>query len=624
MVVYCDWCKRVPVNYPGQVCSPKCREEIEAAQRNHRAQHENAKARAEAREAAAQLHDAQLQKANAEALLAETTAAAVRHKALTEAAARQTEAAAKVKLSHQAAQAEERRRQEAHYVALGTSGRNALAQKAKSDMDRVAIMAIFDILGDADSLIDQVERLPSLDSLSDQTLKQTADKMTALRPKLIDKRTEMGAIQYWAAGKDRKAALNAYQAALDCMDQWGVKIQAALDQRNAARKVAGQQAATLLNQYNEVLRFKAQHLWATTTVQQWKSTVKFEDKDYAAQDKMLQEHITKLNNISFFERMWSKKDSYNYLQKCIPDQQDAINKKQRICEQAKQQLSEAEAQVTQIVSPLSDQQQHALFDATQQSILFALNLDHASEDQRTAVLGAILGIACGAGTWTPWGPAPKSLMHASRTPKVTLTRPFTLGAVTVPQILWERVMGTQPSHFKGELLPVEGVTWYEAVRFCNKLSERLGLSPVYQIRGEKQLEVLWDHNATGFRLPTEAEWGWAEYRSSEEHPADAGWNKKTASQPHSVGLTKPNLWGFYDLYGNVDEWCWDVGDPLPTKDSVDPIGPRIEGGRVLKGGCCADKPFAERRFFRPDVTNRGPHLTQQDPHFLGLRIARTL
>lgn len=137
--------------------------------------------------------------------------------------------------------------------------------------------------------------------------------------------------------------------------------------------------------------------------------------------------------------------------------------------------------------------------------------------------------------------------------------------------------------------PVEQVSWYDAIYFCNKLSEINGLQPVYSVNGQTDVRF-WnysDHNikgdvkqifnANGYRLPTEEEWiygakGGENYKySGSNNLNEVGWNMENSEYiTHPVGTKKPNAYGLYDMSGNVFEWCWDT--VLETK-------------RVIRGGC---------------------------------------
>ena len=138
----------------------------------------------------------------------------------------------------------------------------------------------------------------------------------------------------------------------------------------------------------------------------------------------------------------------------------------------------------------------------------------------------------------------------------------------VTQALYFAVMADKktykPNHFEEDNLsfPAENVSWYDAIEFCNELSIRMGLTPVYTING---FDVTWNHSATGFHLPTEEEWEYAaqggdNYRYSGSNNVDevAWYSGNSEGKTHPVALKKPNGYGLYDMSGNVSEWCWDV------------------------------------------------------------------
>ncbi|WP_247706482.1 formylglycine-generating enzyme family protein [Streptomyces liliiviolaceus] len=193
--------------------------------------------------------------------------------------------------------------------------------------------------------------------------------------------------------------------------------------------------------------------------------------------------------------------------------------------------------------------------------------------------------------------------------------PYRLGAFPVTQALYARVSGMWPSSADGYRLPVEGVSWWDAVRFCNALSLWEGLTPAYAIRadgGGVELEVDWDRAADGYRLPTEAEW---------EHGCRAGtpgprygpldeiaWYRDNSQERvHDVGGKRPNQWGLHDMLGNVWDWCWDVYDA------------EVYGGyRVLRGGGWFDEHWSVRASAR-----RRSHPSYQVDD-VGFRVARSV
>ena len=219
-------------------------------------------------------------------------------------------------------------------------------------------------------------------------------------------------------------------------------------------------------------------------------------------------------------------------------------------------------------------------------------------------------------------PAGRFTMGSQVQVQVELTRSFWLMTTEVTQGQYRAVTGENPSYFKGDDLPVEQVSWYEAVQYANALSEREDLTPCYTVSGTT---VGWPKGlgCSGYRLPTEAEWEYAA-RGGEGHvysgsdtPSDVGWsNENSGSKTHAVGGKAPNAYGLYDMSGNVWEWVWDVyGSTLPG--GRDPHGPEAGSKRVLRGGAWG----YTARYLRVAYRNGGNPDNRN--HNLGFRLART-
>ncbi|HEY8720657.1 formylglycine-generating enzyme family protein [Pengzhenrongella sp.] len=188
--------------------------------------------------------------------------------------------------------------------------------------------------------------------------------------------------------------------------------------------------------------------------------------------------------------------------------------------------------------------------------------------------------------------------------------PYQLAARPVTQARYEQVTGRRPSTARGDRLPVEGVSWLDAVGFCNALSDRGGLAPAYLVKDDAE-DIAWDAAADGYRLPTEAEWQHA-CRAGTTGPRygpldEIAWHRgNSGERMHDVGGKQPNAWGLYDMLGNVWEWCWDVYDA------------EVYGAyRVLRGGGW----FDERWSCRVAVRRRSHPTFRIDD--VGFRLARS-
>lgn len=176
-------------------------------------------------------------------------------------------------------------------------------------------------------------------------------------------------------------------------------------------------------------------------------------------------------------------------------------------------------------------------------------------------------------------------------PHVVSVSAFFMDKNLVTQEQFQKVMGENPSRWKGEGNPVEQVRWSDAVRYCNKRSELEGLKPCYDLTTWKC-----DFNADGYRLPTEAEWEYAcragattayYFGESESKLGDHAWyDKNSGGHPRPVGKKKPNAWGLYDMAGNLWQWCNDFYqvDYYTQSPKQDPRGPDEGKTKVVRGG----------------------------------------
>jgi len=227
------------------------------------------------------------------------------------------------------------------------------------------------------------------------------------------------------------------------------------------------------------------------------------------------------------------------------------------------------------------------------------------------------------GRWDREGPQHKVFVSA-----------FYIGATEVTQDQFQAVMGYNPSYFKGNgKRPVEQVSWFDAVDFCNKLSIQKKLETAYDIQGD---HVVLKPKSKGYRLPTEAEWEYA-CRAGSKAPFWSGNNIGTDAANYNgdfpynngvkglsrrattpVGSLKPNAWGLYDMAGNVAEWCGDYY-AMQYEDTAarNPTGPSDGIYRVNRGGAWNSDGQLLRSSFRV------PEFPERKAYSLGFRVAKS-
>lgn len=188
---------------------------------------------------------------------------------------------------------------------------------------------------------------------------------------------------------------------------------------------------------------------------------------------------------------------------------------------------------------------------------------------------------------------------------------FLLAPVPVTKALYSSIVHKTVGPHDELRAPVADVSWNEAILFCNLLSRHSGLQECYSI-SEDDENVVWNREANGYRLPTEAEWQYAckagtgGYRYGELD--DIAWyDENSGGMVHQVGQKRPNAWGLYDMLGNVWEWCWDVYDA------------KVYGSyRIFRGGSWAE----EARGCGATCRRRSHPTFRIDD--LGFRLARSL
>ena len=209
---------------------------------------------------------------------------------------------------------------------------------------------------------------------------------------------------------------------------------------------------------------------------------------------------------------------------------------------------------------------------------------------------------------------------------------FEIGKFEVTISEWELYTRDQKLKFPNiryisKQSPIHSISWVDAVNYCNWLSKKNGLKPVYKIVNG---EYVCDFNANGYRLPTEAEWEFAakggnvtkNFKYSGHNNSDViAWYKKNSDGgTHPVGTKLANELGIYDMSGNVWEWCWDWynKDFYLTESGDNPKGPEKGTERCLRGGSWDSSEYSLRS------ANRLKDSPYKKTEFYGFRLARTV
>jgi formylglycine-generating enzyme len=223
--------------------------------------------------------------------------------------------------------------------------------------------------------------------------------------------------------------------------------------------------------------------------------------------------------------------------------------------------------------------------------------------------------------------------HTDETPTHEVTvSDFYIGKYEVTQEIYTSLMANNPSGFLTSDYPVESVSWYDAIAFCNALSDSAGFDRVYTINAA---DVTADFSKNGYRLPTEAEWEYAARSGGSDNEKWSGtniqselgdfawfrdnsytWVDTHAEGTKTTGTRLANDLGIYDMSGNVWEWCWDIYGAYSSDPKTDPTGSTTGTEKVIRGGAWTAE---DQDCTNSNRLSRGPTWIARD---VGFRVAR--
>nr|MDE7431837.1 SUMF1/EgtB/PvdO family nonheme iron enzyme [Lachnospiraceae bacterium] len=214
------------------------------------------------------------------------------------------------------------------------------------------------------------------------------------------------------------------------------------------------------------------------------------------------------------------------------------------------------------------------------------------------------------GTFQMGSPEDEAWRSEDETQHTVTVSDFYMSIYELTQGEYQEIMGENPSNFSGDDLPVENISWMDAIRYCNARSEKEGLTPAYTIDGQI---ITWNRSADGYRLPTEAEWEYAcragtkapfntensisaeeanyyghyPYEIEDNYFSQGNLTTKPGEYRQTtvpVGSFSPNTWGLYNMHGNVGEWVWDYYGAYDADAVNNPSGAETGTLRVYRGG----------------------------------------